>query len=70
MNRLMNEMDREFLRELMQTYGICGFTPQPASANLRAIAKIIAGRRSGRECIEVLIKYLRLNGISADGPRK
>ena len=56
-------MDRELLVELMETYGLSGFTPQPASASLRRIAKIIAARKSDRACIEDLTVYLLLNGI-------
>lgn len=56
-------MDRELLVELMETYGLPGFTPQPASAGLRNIARIIAARKSDRACVEDLTKYLLLSGI-------
>lgn len=60
-------MNEDFREKMIKTYGICGFTPQPANANLRSIAKIIAARRSDRECIQDLTAFLRLNGIDA-GP--
>lgn len=56
-------MDREVLAKLIKTYNFSGFTPQPISSSLRNIAKIIAARRSDRECIEDLTEYLLLNGI-------
>lgn len=59
-------MDREVLTKLIQTYDLSGFTPQPANSNLRSIARIIAARRSDRECIEDLTEYLLLNGIPVD----
>lgn len=59
----MKIMDRKLLLELMETYGLSGFTPRPASASLRSIAKIIAARKSDRACIEDLTEYLLLNGI-------
>lgn len=56
-------MNQEFLAELFGTYGISGFTPQPANPHLRNIARIIDGRRSDRACVETVTKYLLLNGI-------
>lgn len=56
-------MNRDLCQKLMKKYGISGFTPQPISSSLRNIAKIIAARRSDRECIEDLTEYLLLNGI-------
>ena len=62
-------MDRELLLELMERYGLSGFTPRPASASLRSIAKIIAARPDGQTCIEDLTAYLLLNGISVGDRR-
>lgn len=57
-------MDRKLLLELMERYGLSGFTPpRPASASLRSIAKIIAARPDDQTCIEDLTAYLLLNGI-------
>lgn len=56
-------MDKEILLRLIKTYNLSGLTPQPASSNLRNIAKIIAARESDRKCIEDLTEYLLLNGI-------
>ncbi len=56
-------MNNELLIKLMQTYGLSGFTPQPANPRLRNIAKMIDARRSDRECVETLTEYLLLNGI-------
>ncbi len=56
-------MNNELLTKLMQTYGLSGFTPQPANPHLRNIAKMIDARRSDRECVETLTEYLLLNGI-------
>lgn len=56
-------MNRELLAGLLETYGLSGFTPQPASPNLRSIARIIAARESDRACVEDLTEYLLLNGI-------
>lgn len=55
--------DREILLRLIKTYNLSGLTPQPASSNLRNIARIIAARESGRKCVEDLTEYLLLNGI-------
>lgn len=57
-------MKRDFLEKMMLIYGICGFTPQPANPHLRNMAKIIDARPSDRACVEDLVKYLELNGIS------
>lgn len=56
-------MNRDPCQKLIKKYGLSGFTPQPANSNPRSIAKIIAARRSDRECIEDLTEYLLLNGI-------
>ena len=56
-------MDRQLLARLISTYDLSGFTPQPASPNLRNIARIIAARQSDGACVEDLTKYLLLNGI-------
>lgn len=59
----MKIADREIFLRLMRTYDLSGITPQPASGNLRNIARIIAVRESDRKCIEGLTEYLLLNGI-------
>lgn len=56
-------MNRDSCQKLLKKYGICGFTPQPASSNLRNIAKSISARQSNRACIGDLTEYLLLNGI-------
>lgn len=61
-------MNRDFLEKMMLIYGICGFTPQPANPHLRNMAKIIDARPSDRACVEDLVKYLELNGISGTKP--
>ena len=57
-------MKEKRLAKLIETYGLSGFTPQPANPHLRNIARIIAARQSDRECVETLTEYLLLNGIS------
>lgn len=60
-------MNEDFRAKLLKTYGICCIIRQPASSNLRNIAKIIDTQQSDRECIKALKEYLLLCGISVGG---